>query len=149
MYSSPYYKIVNSQNNNALTLTNDTRNVGVTLSWDGSLRQQWTFERAPAAHVYTISQPNTDLCIGYDPDKSFASLSKLVDQSPLQRWILEPIPGTSYHFIRSFQHRSKVLDLSNSSSADGAPILVFQLHHGKNQQWLINHVDKTPSGDNL
>lgn len=63
------------------------------------------------------------------------------DASRSQLWFVESIGDDDAYVIRSVEDEKKVLDLSERGTADGTPIIAYDYHGGKNQQWNIADLD--------
>ncbi|KAL5530935.1 hypothetical protein ACEPAG_3811 [Sanghuangporus baumii] len=144
---SPYYRIVNIYTKKCLT------NNGGTLysdTWSDEPQKRFALEPVVFPPVHWISHAKTGWYLQYN--KSDGSLivgdkiSATADTRS-QLWFLEPEPDSDAYIIVSLEDDQRVLDLSQSGTADGTPVIAWSYSGGTNQQWLINDIDSSDSGE--
>ncbi|UNI25034.1 hypothetical protein JDV02_010743 [Purpureocillium takamizusanense] len=143
-----YYRVNNNSSKKALTLTTGSGNAGVSSTWNNGLEQRWAFVPVHIPTLYRISHAQTGWFLGYDKNNGSALASEKVpitDASRYQLWFVESTDEG--YVIRSVEDDNKVLDLSGSETADGTPVIAYNYHGKKNQQWKIVDLDASNPND--
>ncbi|KAL9585731.1 MAG: hypothetical protein Q9212_001350 [Teloschistes hypoglaucus] len=141
---SVYYRVNNNHTKKALTLTTTSGNPAVSSTWTNGQQQRWVFEPVGFPPVYWISHAQTGWYLQYDTKNDSAVANDKIlstDTSKSRLWFLESIGDAGTHVIRNLENDNKVLDLSASGTADGTPVIAYNYHGGRNQQWQITDLD--------
>ncbi|EMD34346.1 carbohydrate-binding module family 13 protein [Gelatoporia subvermispora B] len=138
-----YYRIINVYTKKCLTQTTTSGNPIVSSAWVDGDQQRWSFEPVVFPPVYWISHAETGWYLQYDKSNGATVGNKIsaTADTRAQLWFLESRADSDAYVIRSVEDDKKVLDLSESSMDDGAPVIAYTYHGGKNQQWVISDLE--------